>query len=119
MAQGLPELMADSDALVEVFLNLSVADRLRVYFLSGDIGNDPDSWRLRKELWNNPRVVLGASDAGAHLDSLDVFSVRRQLEHAQHPAGQKAQGDDERQNDHSDKDVLHGRGCYLAPGTRQ
>lgn len=59
---------------LEVFLNLSVRDELKVYFLSGDIGNDPASWKLRAELWNNPNVIIGASDAGAHLDSLDAFT---------------------------------------------
>jgi N-acyl-D-aspartate/D-glutamate deacylase len=64
---------------LEVFFDLSVADKLRIYFLSPDIGNDEDSWRLRAELWNDPRTVIGASDAGAHLDSLDAFTYTTDL----------------------------------------
>src|SRR6202012_3899228 len=33
-----------------------------------------DSWALRHELWNSDRTIIGASDAGAHLDSLDAFT---------------------------------------------
>ena len=32
-----------------------------------------DSWELRVDSWRDPRVVLGASDAGAHLDLLATF----------------------------------------------
>ena len=35
--------------------------------------DDAESWRLRIESWRDPRVVLGASDAGAHLDLLATF----------------------------------------------
>ncbi len=30
--------------------------------------NDPDSWALRKSVWEDPRAMIGGSDAGAHLD---------------------------------------------------
>ena len=32
--------------------------------------NDDESWRLRQEVWDDPRVMLGGSDAGAHLDRM-------------------------------------------------
>jgi N-acyl-D-aspartate/D-glutamate deacylase len=32
--------------------------------------NDPGSWTLRADTWENPDVVLGGSDAGAHLDRM-------------------------------------------------
>jgi N-acyl-D-aspartate/D-glutamate deacylase len=36
--------------------------------LPGDDGDD--DWALRRELWDNPDVMLGGSDAGAHLDRM-------------------------------------------------
>jgi N-acyl-D-aspartate/D-glutamate deacylase len=34
-------------------------------------GSDSDAdWKLRQELWGNPDVLLGGSDAGAHLDRM-------------------------------------------------
>jgi N-acyl-D-aspartate/D-glutamate deacylase len=35
--------------------------------------DDTESWDLRIDSWRDPRVVLGASDAGAHLDLLATF----------------------------------------------
>jgi N-acyl-D-aspartate/D-glutamate deacylase len=32
--------------------------------------NNPESWELRKELWDDEHVLLGGSDAGAHLDRM-------------------------------------------------
>src|SRR2546421_3554921 len=57
------------DALVDIV----VADELRTGLLLPARGDDPESWRLRAKLWRDPRVVIGASDAGAHLDMLATF----------------------------------------------
>jgi N-acyl-D-aspartate/D-glutamate deacylase len=57
------------DALVDVI----VADELRTGLLLPAAGGDPESWRLRAKIWRDPRVVIGASDAGAHLDMLATF----------------------------------------------
>ena len=52
------------DALVEIAL----LDELQTSF--GPPGTDePDAtWKARVEVWRDPRAVVGASDAGAHLD---------------------------------------------------
>ena len=39
---------------------------------SGDL-DDPSLWPVREQLWRDPRVVIGASDAGAHLDILSTY----------------------------------------------
>jgi N-acyl-D-aspartate/D-glutamate deacylase len=52
------------------FLDIAVADELRTYFILPRIGVDERTWDLRKRVWRDPRVILGASDAGAHLDML-------------------------------------------------
>jgi N-acyl-D-aspartate/D-glutamate deacylase len=52
------------DAVVEIAL----LDELQTSF--GPPGTDePDAtWKARVEVWRDPRAVVGASDAGAHLD---------------------------------------------------
>ena len=58
------------DALLDVVL----ADELRTVLLPPLAGNDDDSWRLRRDIWRDGRAVVGASDAGAHLDMLSTFT---------------------------------------------
>jgi N-acyl-D-aspartate/D-glutamate deacylase len=47
-----------------------IADEFRTVLwpTPGDDGDD--DWALRRELWDDPDVVLGGSDAGAHLDRM-------------------------------------------------
>ena len=42
-------------------------------------GDDAESWQLRSDVWRDPRAVVGASDAGAHLDMLATFSYTTSL----------------------------------------
>ena len=37
-------------------------------------GDNDESWALRQALWNDDRCLIGASDAGAHLDFLATFN---------------------------------------------
>ncbi|MCB5179691.1 N-acyl-D-amino-acid deacylase family protein [Streptomyces antimicrobicus] len=52
--------------LVEICAN----DGLRTVLWPMPTDNDPDSWALRAETWNHEDVMLGGSDAGAHLDRM-------------------------------------------------
>jgi len=63
------------DALVD----LAVADDLHTYFMPLTIGTDDESWKLRGKLWADDRTVIGASDAGAHLDMIDTFAFTSQV----------------------------------------
>ena len=54
------------DTLLDIVLN----DDLRTVLWPMPTDNNPDSWKLREEVWNDPRVMLGGSDAGAHLDRM-------------------------------------------------
>jgi len=58
------------DAMIDV----SIADDLRTVLLPQPAGDDQESWELRRDVWRDPRAVIGASDAGAHLDMLTTFS---------------------------------------------
>jgi N-acyl-D-aspartate/D-glutamate deacylase len=57
----------------DTILDIAVADELRTGLLLPASGDDPESWRMRADVWRDPRVVIGASDAGAHLDMLATF----------------------------------------------
>jgi N-acyl-D-aspartate/D-glutamate deacylase len=63
------------DALVDIV----VADGLRTGFTYGLESDEPADWEVRRELWLDPRTVVGGSDAGAHLDMLSTFSFATDL----------------------------------------
>ncbi|MER5780059.1 D-aminoacylase [Streptomyces sp. NPDC002039] len=52
--------------LVEICAN----DDLRTVLWPMPTDNDPASWALRQETWQHEDVMLGGSDAGAHLDRM-------------------------------------------------
>ena len=54
------------DTLVEIVTN----DDFRTVLWPMPTDNDDESWRMRQEVWGDPRVILGGSDAGAHLDRM-------------------------------------------------
>ncbi|WAL96123.1 N-acyl-D-amino-acid deacylase family protein [Streptomyces sp. Je 1-369] len=45
-------------------------DDMRTVLWPMPTDNDPDSWALRAETWQHEDVMLGGSDAGAHLDRM-------------------------------------------------
>ncbi|HZO09343.1 MAG TPA: amidohydrolase family protein, partial [Myxococcota bacterium] len=64
----------------DALLDLALSEGLRTSFSSPAEGQtDPESWRMRAESWKDPRTIVGASDAGAHLDMLDTFAFTTQL----------------------------------------
>ncbi|HET6951651.1 MAG TPA: amidohydrolase family protein, partial [Acidimicrobiales bacterium] len=62
-------------ALVEIV----TADDFRTVLWPMPTDNDEASWRMRKEVWADPRVILGGSDAGAHLDRMCGSSYTTRL----------------------------------------
>ena len=63
----------------DVLCDIALADELLTSF-----GNDPppesdDDWKARVDIWRDPRAVIGASDAGAHLDLLATFNYTTAL----------------------------------------
>ncbi|MFE7329845.1 amidohydrolase family protein [Streptomyces sp. NPDC057565] len=51
-------------------VEICAADRLRTVLWPMPTDNDPDSWALRQQTWEHEDVMLGGSDAGAHLDRM-------------------------------------------------
>jgi N-acyl-D-aspartate/D-glutamate deacylase len=64
---------------LDALLDLSLSEQLRTSFVPPVFGSDEDSWRLRGEVWQDGRTVIGASDAGAHLDMIDTFAFSTQV----------------------------------------
>jgi N-acyl-D-aspartate/D-glutamate deacylase len=67
--------MSPWDALASIV----VADHLRTVVTKHDTGQDDASWARRVEVWRDPRTIVGGSDAGAHLDMIDSFSLSTTL----------------------------------------
>ena len=63
------------DALVD----LSLEDDLNLSFGSPDPVETDDDWKARVEAWRHPHAVIGASDAGAHLDLLASFNYTTRM----------------------------------------
>ena len=53
---------------LDAILDVVVADDLRTGLDTAPMGNDAETWRMRAETWRDPRVLVGGSDAGAHVD---------------------------------------------------
>lgn len=63
------------DTLVEIVAN----DDFRTVLWPMPTDNDEETWRLRRAVWDDPRVMLGGSDAGAHLDRMCGSSYTTRL----------------------------------------
>jgi N-acyl-D-aspartate/D-glutamate deacylase len=63
----------------DTLLDLAIEEGLKTSFIPLRYGDDDYSWKNRVEAWNDSRTVVGASDAGAHLDMIDTFSFSTQL----------------------------------------
>ncbi|MEU3191309.1 amidohydrolase family protein [Streptomyces sp. NPDC006992] len=51
-------------------VDICAEDDLRTVLWPMPTDNDPASWELRRRTWEHPDVLLGGSDAGAHLDRM-------------------------------------------------
>jgi N-acyl-D-aspartate/D-glutamate deacylase len=69
----------EGKAPFDALLDIVVADDLRTSFRNASDDDTEEDWAARAELWHDPRAVVGASDAGAHLDMLATFSFSTDL----------------------------------------
>jgi len=63
-------LSGGPDAAFDFLLDIVTADGLRTGLQPPTMSENPDDWKLRAEVWRDPRTVVGGSDAGAHLDMM-------------------------------------------------
>jgi N-acyl-D-aspartate/D-glutamate deacylase len=58
--------------VIDVLLDVVLVEALTLYVvlpsLTPSLGRSDEGWRARVDVWKDPRVMLGGSDAGAHLD---------------------------------------------------
>jgi len=59
----------------DVFVEVAIADGLKTSFMPQFPAESLELYRERAKLWADDRTVIGASDAGAHLDMIDTFAV--------------------------------------------
>lgn len=63
----------------DVLCDIVIADGLRTVIANQDRGQDDATWKRRVEVWRDHRAIVGASDAGAHLDMIDSFAYSTTL----------------------------------------
>ena len=58
--------------VIDVLIDVVLVDNLTLFLvlpsLTPSLGRSEEGWRARVEVWRDPRVMLGGSHAGAHLD---------------------------------------------------
>jgi N-acyl-D-aspartate/D-glutamate deacylase len=59
---------------IDALLDIAIDDGLVTTFAPGTGGEDSAAYELRGRLWRDDRTLIGASDAGAHLDMIDTFA---------------------------------------------
>jgi N-acyl-D-aspartate/D-glutamate deacylase len=59
---------------LEVMLDIALDDGLLTTFAPDLGGHDQAAYEIRGRLWHDDRTLIGASDAGAHLDMIDTFA---------------------------------------------
>ena len=63
----------------DAMIDLALSEGLRTSFMPPPIGGDEALWEARGRLWADDRTLIGASDAGAHLDMIDTFAFSTQV----------------------------------------
>ena len=71
--RGLADIAAERGTdIVDVLIDVVLAERLALSVvlpsLTPSLGRTDEGWAARVEIWKDDRVVLGGSDAGAHVD---------------------------------------------------
>jgi N-acyl-D-aspartate/D-glutamate deacylase len=61
---------AKNQGTFDTLLDIVINDELRTVLWPMPPDDDLKSWQLRAEAWEHPLVLLGGSDAGAHLDRM-------------------------------------------------
>ena len=70
---------AEGKTPFDAMIDLALADELRTSFMPPTGGDSEADWDARAKVWHDDRAVIGASDAGAHLDMIDTFAFTTQV----------------------------------------
>jgi N-acyl-D-aspartate/D-glutamate deacylase len=54
----------------DTLLDIVLADELRTVLWPNTDDGDESTWTMRAKIWEDPRAMVGGSDAGAHLDRM-------------------------------------------------
>jgi N-acyl-D-aspartate/D-glutamate deacylase len=57
----------------DTLVDIALTDDLRTTFARGTPAPTNEDWAARLQIWNDRRAMIGASDAGAHLDMIAAF----------------------------------------------
>jgi N-acyl-D-aspartate/D-glutamate deacylase len=63
----------------DALFDLAIEEELALIFSGPPMGADDASWEMRGEIWRDEHIILGGSDAGAHLDMFNTFALTTQL----------------------------------------
>lgn len=63
----------------DALFDLGIEEDLQLSFSPPAMGADDEAWKIRGEVWQDEHCLIGASDAGAHLDAINTFAVATQL----------------------------------------
>jgi N-acyl-D-aspartate/D-glutamate deacylase len=63
----------------DALFDLAIEEDLALSFSPPGIGDDEESWALKREVLQDPTTLIGASDAGAHVDQINTFAITTQL----------------------------------------
>jgi N-acyl-D-aspartate/D-glutamate deacylase len=64
---------------LDALFKIAAEEELKFTFTSQAFAGDEESWKLRGKLWQDEYLLVGASDAGAHLDLINTFAITTQL----------------------------------------
>jgi N-acyl-D-aspartate/D-glutamate deacylase len=64
---------------IDVLLDIALEDDLNTVFVPDNNADNPETFALRGKVWHDDRSLIGASDAGAHLDLIDTFAFSTSL----------------------------------------
>ena len=59
---------------IDVLLDIALADNLDTVFTPDSTNESAETFAMRGKVWADDRTLVGASDAGAHLDLIDTFA---------------------------------------------
>jgi len=66
-------------APLDAMLDLAIDEDLKTRLMPPPSGTDHESWQMLGAAWRDDRAIIGASDAGAHLDMIDTFAFSTQV----------------------------------------